>query len=192
MPFIAKQWSATSQLTSLTTEHRDRSKQEVSDSRGYLQLRSLGRLPLNLLHPSLLLSVYLTQQTEVGLDCEGLFPNHSGCTRPELWATPPAARDRYIPSQSLVHGYKTIQFQDFKMRWPWSGNSDKPTDASNPQNESPKPRQITQSATNDLKKGAADFDPKKLPDREKLPKKLQTIVDKSDKEDNFFDELVDG
>lgn len=78
------------------------------------------------------------------------------------------------------------------MWWPWSGNSDKPTDTSTPQNEPSKPQQTTQSAANDLKKAAADFDPKKLPDREKLPKKLQTIVDKSDKEENFFDELVDG
>lgn len=31
-----------------------------------------------------------------------------------------------------------------------------------------------------------------LPDRQKLPPGLQKIVDKQDKEDNFFDELVDG
>lgn len=40
--------------------------------------------------------------------------------------------------------------------------------------------------------GAKTFDPEKLPAREKLPKALQNIVDKSDREDNFFDELVDG
>lgn len=36
------------------------------------------------------------------------------------------------------------------------------------------------------------FDPNKLPAREKLPAALQKIVEKQDKEDNFFDELVDG
>ncbi|KAJ9136517.1 hypothetical protein NKR23_g9882 [Pleurostoma richardsiae] len=36
------------------------------------------------------------------------------------------------------------------------------------------------------------FDPEKLPAPEKLPPGLQKIVDKADKEDNFFDELVDG
>lgn len=35
------------------------------------------------------------------------------------------------------------------------------------------------------------FDPT-LPDRQKLPPALQKIVDKQDKDDNFFDELVDG
>ncbi|EFQ34713.1 hypothetical protein CGRA01v4_08215 [Colletotrichum graminicola] len=40
--------------------------------------------------------------------------------------------------------------------------------------------------------GAKTFDPEKLPPREKLPKALQKIVDKSDSDDNFFDELVDG
>lgn len=39
---------------------------------------------------------------------------------------------------------------------------------------------------------SAPFDPNKLPDREKLPPALQKIVDKQDKEENFFDELVDG
>lgn len=39
---------------------------------------------------------------------------------------------------------------------------------------------------------SAPFDPTKLPAREKLPPALQKIVDKQDKEENFFDELVDG
>lgn len=42
------------------------------------------------------------------------------------------------------------------------------------------------------RKNAAPFDPNKLPNREKLPPALQNIVDKQDKEDNFFEELVDG
>jgi mitochondrial fission process protein 1 len=37
----------------------------------------------------------------------------------------------------------------------------------------------------------APFDPK-LPDRQKLPKDLQKILDKQDKEDSFYDELIDG
>lgn len=42
------------------------------------------------------------------------------------------------------------------------------------------------------KDASAPFDPKKMPNRQKLPPALQKIVDKQDKEDNFFDELVDG
>lgn len=38
------------------------------------------------------------------------------------------------------------------------------------------------------KKGA----PVGLPAREKLPSSLQNIVDKAEKEDNFYDELYDG
>lgn len=39
---------------------------------------------------------------------------------------------------------------------------------------------------------ASAFDPDRLPAREKLPAKLQQIVDKSDREDSFYNELVDG
>lgn len=38
----------------------------------------------------------------------------------------------------------------------------------------------------------APFDPEKLPNRAKLPPGLQSIVDKQDKDDNFFDELKEG
>lgn len=38
----------------------------------------------------------------------------------------------------------------------------------------------------------APFDPNKLPNREKLPPALQKIVDKQDKDENWYDELVDG
>jgi mitochondrial fission process protein 1 len=47
-------------------------------------------------------------------------------------------------------------------------------------------------ATADPRKDATAFDPNKLPERRKLPRNLQNIVEKSDKEENFFDELVDG
>ena len=75
--------------------------------------------------------------------------------------------------------------------WPWSSSSDKPTGSSTFQNESSKLPQ-SQSATKGVKKAAADFDPSKLPDKQKLNPKLQKIMDKEDHEDNFFDELVDG
>lgn len=42
------------------------------------------------------------------------------------------------------------------------------------------------------KDASTPFDPNKLPNREKLPPALQKIVDKQDKDENFFDELVDG
>lgn len=34
--------------------------------------------------------------------------------------------------------------------------------------------------------------PTGLPEREKLPKNLQKIVDKADKDESFYDELYDG
>lgn len=74
------------------------------------------------------------------------------------------------------------------MWWPWGSSSDKSAGSSNPQNESPKQPQTTPTATTDLKKHAAD----KVPDGRKLPQKLHQIMEKSDKEENFFDELVEG
>jgi len=47
------------------------------------------------------------------------------------------------------------------------------------------------TAARDVQKAAKDFDPK-LPERHKLPKSLQEIVDKEDKDENFYNELVDG
>lgn len=74
------------------------------------------------------------------------------------------------------------------MWWPWGGGSDKPTGHSPPQNDPPKP---PQDATAHLNKAAADAHAKH-PSREKLPPKLQKIIEKEDKEENFFDELVEG
>ena len=54
------------------------------------------------------------------------------------------------------------------------------------------PKESTPQAPKDAGKEPAAPDPNKLPNREKLPAALQQIVDKSDKEDNFFDELVEG
>ncbi len=64
--------------------------------------------------------------------------------------------------------------------WPWGGGSDKPPVA-------PK-----ESPAETKAPAKEPFDPKKLPDREKLPPKLQNIIDKADKDENFFDELVSG
>ncbi|KAH6856044.1 mitochondrial 18 KDa protein-domain-containing protein [Chaetomium sp. MPI-CAGE-AT-0009] len=75
--------------------------------------------------------------------------------------------------------------------WFWSSSSDKPAGSSTSQNEPPKPSQ-SKSATNGVKNAAAEFDPSKLPDKQKLPPKLQKIMDTDDHEENFFDELVDG
>lgn len=36
------------------------------------------------------------------------------------------------------------------------------------------------------------FDPDKLPAREKLPRRLQNIVEKSDQDSRFFDDVIDG
>ncbi|KAI1809381.1 mitochondrial 18 KDa protein-domain-containing protein [Poronia punctata] len=40
----------------------------------------------------------------------------------------------------------------------------------------------------DPTKDATNFDPNKLPERQKLPKKLQKIIEESDKDESFFDE----
>ncbi|KAM0324933.1 hypothetical protein ACHAQA_007899 [Verticillium albo-atrum] len=41
-------------------------------------------------------------------------------------------------------------------------------------------------------KATGTFDPNKLPEPRKLPASLQKIANESDKDENFFDELVDG
>ncbi|KAL2167033.1 hypothetical protein VTG60DRAFT_1829 [Thermothelomyces hinnuleus] len=75
--------------------------------------------------------------------------------------------------------------------WPFSSSSEKPAAPSNAQNESTASPQ-SQSAADHLKKAAADIDPKNLPEKQKLPPKLQRLLDKSEKEENLFDELVEG
>ncbi len=45
---------------------------------------------------------------------------------------------------------------------------------------------------NEPHKDATAFDPDKLPPRRQLPKGLQNIVEKSDKDESFFDDLKDG
>ena len=68
----------------------------------------------------------------------------------------------------------------------WGKSSDKDSKAPSKE-EAP-----TEAGKNTKVKGPIPFDPNKLPEREKLPPALQKIVEKSDREENFFDELVDG
>ncbi|CRK48877.1 hypothetical protein BN1723_008235 [Verticillium longisporum] len=65
----------------------------------------------------------------------------------------------------------------------WGKPQDKP--AASPDKAADSPPPTTAKAT-----GA--FDPDKLPEHRKLPASLQKIANDSDKDENFFDELVDG
>jgi len=69
----------------------------------------------------------------------------------------------------------------------WGKGSDK-GDASN---ETKAAAKEVKEAAKEVKEVAKEFD-NKLPEREKLPKSLQSIVDKHDKDESFYDELVDG
>lgn len=55
--------------------------------------------------------------------------------------------------------------------------------------------QDQKGATESKREGGAaqpSFDADKLPPKQKLPKALQKIVDKSDEDGSFFDNVVDG
>ncbi|KAI9158238.1 Mitochondrial fission process protein [Paramyrothecium foliicola] len=77
-----------------------------------------------------------------------------------------------------------VFIHSFKMPW-WGKSQDA---KSEPQAQDPKPSN-DQKDTSPLSKA---FDPDKLPDREKLPKALQKIVDKADQDGSFFDNVVEG
>ncbi|KAK5624577.1 hypothetical protein RRF57_000293 [Xylaria bambusicola] len=67
----------------------------------------------------------------------------------------------------------------------WSKGPDKKLE-----NKAP---EASPAATNtDPRKDATGFDPDKLPARRQLPRGLQKIVDTSEKDESFFDELKDG
>ncbi|KAI0966283.1 mitochondrial 18 KDa protein-domain-containing protein [Xylaria arbuscula] len=67
----------------------------------------------------------------------------------------------------------------------WGKGPDKKPEAKAPEAPS--------ASTNiDPRKDASDFDPDKLPPPRKLPKGLQKIVDKSDKDESFFYDLKEG
>ncbi|KAK4224329.1 mitochondrial 18 KDa protein-domain-containing protein [Podospora fimiseda] len=65
------------------------------------------------------------------------------------------------------------------MVWPFGGSSDKPPATEAPPSPSP-------PANNKLSSQ------KDVAEKKKLPQDLQNIVNKQDKDDNFFDELVEG
>ncbi|KAK3319056.1 mitochondrial 18 KDa protein-domain-containing protein [Apodospora peruviana] len=72
--------------------------------------------------------------------------------------------------------------------WPWSDSKDKPVTPPQPKVSPPE----TKAPAEEVAEMQKAFDPKKLPEREKLPSKLQNIIDKSDREENFYDDLVEG
>ncbi|KAM0275720.1 hypothetical protein ACHAQH_007480 [Verticillium albo-atrum] len=65
----------------------------------------------------------------------------------------------------------------------WGKNQDKSASSPDKAADSPPPTSAKATGT---------FDPDKLPEPRKLPASLQKIANDSDKDDNFFDELVDG
>ncbi|KAI1356265.1 mitochondrial 18 KDa protein-domain-containing protein [Xylaria sp. FL0043] len=62
--------------------------------------------------------------------------------------------------------------------------------AKKPEEKAPEAPSAT--TANEPHKDATEFDPDKLPPRRQLPKALQKIVEKSDKDESFFDDLKDG
>ncbi|KAL1863962.1 hypothetical protein VTK73DRAFT_6282 [Phialemonium thermophilum] len=79
----------------------------------------------------------------------------------------------------------------------WGRNQDKSSGTGNDKEATP--RANGQEADNskdkdgsNSAKSVSEFDPNKLPERTKLPKSLQKIIDKADKDDNLYDEVVEG
>ncbi|KAI0845525.1 mitochondrial 18 KDa protein-domain-containing protein [Daldinia vernicosa] len=70
----------------------------------------------------------------------------------------------------------------------WSKGPDKTEAAKDKKPEAPPSAAANTSSRSDVN----EFDPDKLPTRRKLPKDLQKIVDKADKDENFFDDLREG
>jgi mitochondrial fission process protein 1 len=54
------------------------------------------------------------------------------------------------------------------------------------------PKEAVVVEAKEVPKDRKAFDPDKLPEREKLPDGLQKLVDKADKNESFYDELLDG
>ncbi|KAI1131345.1 mitochondrial 18 KDa protein-domain-containing protein [Nemania abortiva] len=69
----------------------------------------------------------------------------------------------------------------------WSKGPDK-----KPEEKAPEAPPKTTATNADPRKDATEFDPNKLPPRRQLPKGLQKIVEKSDKDESFFDDLKEG
>lgn len=80
------------------------------------------------------------------------------------------------------------------MSW-WGKGPDKPqAQAQDPSAAQPTTKSITAEPPKPTEphKDATNFDPDRLPDRKKLPRGMTKIVAESDKDENFFDEIVDG
>jgi fission process protein 1 len=75
------------------------------------------------------------------------------------------------------------------MWWGKSPDKDKPTETPK---ESTPVKDVVDKALGKAEKTAKEFDPDHLPEGKKLPRKLQKIMDKADKEDSFYGELVEG
>jgi mitochondrial fission process protein 1 len=74
----------------------------------------------------------------------------------------------------------------------WWGKGSSSSDKAEPAKDKAPEASQTPATKIDPRKDATNFDPDRLPARRELPKGLQRIVEKSDKDENFFDELVDG
>lgn len=88
---------------------------------------------------------------------------------------------------ALILDCKSISLTRGQYNMWWGKGQDKPREVA--KEVEPKPN--GKDAANTRRSGA-EFDPEKLPRREKLPDRLQKIIEKSDDEENFFDEVVDG
>lgn len=71
----------------------------------------------------------------------------------------------------------------------WGKSPDKPTEA--PKEPTPV-KDVVNKAVGKVEETAKEFDETKLPERKQLPPQLKKIMEKADKEENFYDELVDG
>merc|ERR1712000_590971 len=80
---------------------------------------------------------------------------------------------------SLPNHSRYFTAQTFDMPW-WGKSAD---------SKESKPEQ---PATPSQPQPASSFDPDKLPDARKLPKAMQSIVDNSDKDSSFFDDVAEG
>ena len=65
----------------------------------------------------------------------------------------------------------------------WWGKPSEPTVVSQPESKPESSPNSTQDRS---------FDPEKLPELKKLPKKLQEVIDRADQDSSFFDNLKDG
>lgn len=76
------------------------------------------------------------------------------------------------------------------MSWWGKGSSDK--DKKDDSSKSSTTAAAASSTAVNPKHDATNYDPNALPSRRKLPKDMQSIVDKADREESFYDELVEG